>query len=57
MHRGKGNKIQFIVVVEFIFAAHKVNVQTSYYAKHKRTLALTDELQPRTKWGPGFGFK
>ena len=37
--------------MEFTFTAHKINVQTSSYSKHKRTLAITDELLPRAKWG------
>jgi hypothetical protein len=31
INRGEGNKIEFIVVMKFIFSAHKLKIQFPYY--------------------------
>jgi hypothetical protein len=39
-YRDKGNKVELIIIMKFIFTTHEVNVQISFQVGHKRTLAL-----------------
>ena len=39
-YRDKGNKVELIIIMEFVLTAHKVKVQISFQVEHKRTLSL-----------------
>ena len=38
----QGNKVDLIIIMEFVLTAHKVKVHISFQVEHKRTFALTE---------------